>query len=369
MADTKILRPTWAQINLSALKNNILKIKKIIGPQSKLLLVVKADAYGHGAPEVARFVQAEKIAWGYGVSCVEEGIALRKAGITSPILILGSLFPFESFIEAINHDLTVTISSTEAAVQIVKASKSLGKKAICHIKLETGMGRIGARRPSAVKILKELLSSSSVFVGGVYTHLSSSDTDRDFTNLQLLYFNETLKEFARYKLENVIRHAANSYAAVNIPSSRFDMIRTGFACYGLMDGFEPVLSLKTRIVFIKNVREGSFISYNKTFRCSGAMKIATLPIGYADGYCRKHSNKGHVLIKGKRCLVLGAVTMDMIMVDVSDIENVLIGDEAVIIGEQGAEKISVGELAQKAETSSYEIVTLISARVPRVYVK
>lgn len=369
MFDTKILRPTWAQINLSALKNNVLKIKKIIGPASKLLLVIKANAYGHGALEVARFVQAEKMAWGYGVSSVEEGIVLRKAGISSPILILGSLFPFESFIEAINYDLTVTISSLEAAAQIVKASESLGKKAICHIKLETGMGRIGARRPSAVKILKELIASSSVSVGGVYTHLSSSETDRDFTDLQLLYFNETLEEFSQYNVKDIIRHAANSYAAVNIPSSRFDMIRSGFACYGLMNGFEPVLSLKTRIVFLKNVREGSFISYNKAFKCISPMKIATLPIGYADGYFRKYSNEGHVLIKGKRCRVLGDITMDMIMVDVSDIENVLIGDEAVLLGCQGGEKISAGELAEKAGTSSYEVVTLISARVPRVYVK
>ena len=152
MADTKILRPTWAQINLSALKNNILKIKEIIGPECKLLLVVKANAYGHGALSIARFVEKEKLVYGYGVSSVEEGIALRKVGITSPILILGSLFPFESFIEAINYDLTVTISSMDAATQIVKASESLGKKALCHIKLETGMGRIGARRPSAVKL-------------------------------------------------------------------------------------------------------------------------------------------------------------------------------------------------------------------------
>ena len=367
MADTKILRPTWAQINLSALKNNILKIKEIVGPQSELLLVIKANAYGHGVLPIACFIEKEKLVWGYGVSSVEEGIVLRKEGISSPILILGSLFPFESFIEAINHDLTVTISSMDAAAQIVKASESLGKKAICHIKLETGMGRIGARRPAAVEILKKLLSSSDVSVGGVYTHLSSSDTDMAFTNLQLSYFNETLKDFARYKTKDIIRHTANSYAAINIPSSRFDMVRSGYACYGLMDGFEPVLSLKTRIVFLKNVREGSFISYNKTFKCVGPMKIATLPIGYADGYFRKYSNNGDVLIKGKRCAVLGAVTMDMIMVDVSDIENVLIGDEAVIIGGQGTERISAGELARKAGTSSYEIVTLISARVPRVY--
>ena len=349
---TKILRPTWAQISLSTLKNNILKVKGIIGLESKLLLVIKANAYGHGALPIARFVEKEKLVWGYGVSSVEEGIVLREQGITSPILILGSLFPFESFIEAINHDLILTISSTDAAVQIVKASENLGKKAICHIKLETGMGRIGARKPSVVKILEKLLSSNSVSVGGIYTHLSSSDTDMDFTNLQLSYFNETLKEFERYEIKDIIRHTANSYAAINIPSSRFDMVRSGFACYGLMDGFEPVLSLKTRIVFLKNVREGSFISYNKTFKCLKPMKIATLPIGYADGYLRKYSNKGQVLIKGKRCAVLGAVTMDMIMVDVSGLENVLIGDEAVIIGSQDEERISAGELAELADRKS-----------------
>ncbi|MEA3306220.1 MAG: alanine racemase [Elusimicrobiota bacterium] len=368
MSDTKILRPTWAQINLFALKNNILKMKEVIGPESNLLLVIKANAYGHGATDIARFVEGENLVWGYGVSSVEEGIALRKAQVTSPILILGSLFPFESFIEAIKYDLTVTISSMEAAEQIVKASESSPKKAICHIKLETGMGRIGARRPSAVKILEKLLSASSVSVGGIYTHLSSSDTDMEFTNLQLSYFNETLKDFSKYEIENLLRHTANSYAAVNIPASRFDMVRSGFACYGLMEGFEPVLSLKTRIVFLKNVREGSFISYNKTFKCPKPMRIATLPIGYADGYFRKFSNKSDVIIKGKRCRVLGAVTMDMIMVDVSGIENVSIGDEAALIGSQGEEEIKVSELARKAEISAYEIVSLISARVPRVYI-
>ena len=368
MADKQIYRPTWAQISLSALKNNILKIRKIAGQDRKLLLVIKANAYGHGAPEIASFAEKENLVWGFGVSSVEEGIALRKSQITSPILILGSLFPFESFVEAINLDLMVTISSLDAAKQVIKASKKLNKKAVCHIKLETGMGRIGARKPSAVKIFEELFNSPSVSIGGIYTHLSSSDCDADFTNLQLSYFNETLKEFSKYDTGGIIRHAANSCAAVNFPSSRFDMIRSGLACYGLMDGFEPVLSLKTRIVFIKNVREGTFISYNKTFRCAKAMKIATLPIGYADGYFRKYSNKSHVLIKGKRCRVLGLVTMDMIMIDVSDIENVSIGMEAVLIGRQGEECVSADELARKAETSPYEVVTLISSRVPRVYI-
>jgi len=332
------------------------------------MFVVKADAYGHGAVRSAVFAEREKLAWGFGVSSVEEGLALRGAGVNSPVLVLGGLYPFESFVEAINGGLMVTIASLDAARQVIEASRSLGKKAVCHIKLETGMGRIGARKPAAIKIFEELSGSGVAVAGGLYTHLACADSDPDFTAEQLGYFSETAAELSKIGAAGVIRHAANSAALVNYPESRWDMVRTGLAAYGMMEGFDPVLSWKTKITFIKTVRRGAFISYSKSFRASRPTTVATLPVGYGDGYVRGFSNKAFVLIAGRKCPVIGNVTMDMTMVDVTDIENAGVGSEAVLIGRDGAEEIIARDLASAAGTIPYEVVTLITARVPRIFI-
>jgi alanine racemase len=362
---TPPLRPTVAEIRLSAVRNNLQKLRKTAAP-ARLLFVVKANAYGHGAAELAGLAEREGLAWGFGVSSVEEGLALRAAGLKSPVLVLGSLYPFESFVEAINSGLTVTIASLDAARQVVQAARALGKKASCHIKLETGMGRIGARKPSVLKIYDELAASGEAAPEGLYTHLSSSDTDPEYTGRQLAIFSETAAEL-ELRGGSLMLHAANSCAALNCPVSRMDLVRCGIAAYGLAEGFEPALSLKTRIVFIKNVREGAYISYNKSYRADRNMKIATLPAGYGDGYLRRFSNRAEVLIAGRRCRVLGNVTMDMTMVDVTGVKEAAVGSEAVLLGRQGAEEITAAELAGLADTITYEIVTLITARVPRVY--
>ena len=362
------LRPTVAEIRLSAVRRNLQKLAKTAAP-ARLLFVVKANAYGHGAVELARLAEKEKLAWGFGVSSVEEGLALRAAGITGPVLVLGSLYPFESFVEAINAGLLVTIASLDAARQVIEAARKLGKEAVCHIKLETGMGRIGARKPSVLKIYDELSASGAVSVAGLYTHLSSADTDQDYTGAQLSIFSETAAELEDRGARGLTLHAANSCATLNCPVSRMDLVRCGIAAYGLAEGFEPAMSLKTSIVFIKNVREGAFISYNKSFRADRPMKIATLPAGYGDGYLRRFSNRADVLIGGRRCRVLGNVTMDMTMVDVTAVKDATVGSEAVLLGRQGEAEITAQELAGLADTITYEIVTLISARVPRVYVE
>jgi len=362
------LRPTIAEIRLSAVRKNLQKLKRLAAP-ARVLFVVKANAYGHGAAALARLAEREALCWGFGVSSVEEGLALRESGIISPVLVLGSLYPFESFVEAINADLMVTIASLDAARQVTEAARKLGKKAVCHIKLETGMGRIGARRPSVLKIYDELEGSGAVAVAGMYTHLSSADTDPEYTAEQLGFFGDTVKELKERGARGLTFHAANSCAAVNIPESRFDMVRCGIAAFGLADDFEPAMTLKTRIVFIKNVREGAYISYNKSFRADRPMKIATIPAGYGDGYIRRFSNKADVLIGGRRCRVLGNVTMDMTMADVTAVKDAAVGSEAVLLGRQGEEEITAQELAGIAGTITYEIVTLVSGRVPRVYVE
>jgi len=368
MPNQNFLRPTWAEIDLPALRNNLLKIRTTAGPRSKVMFVVKANAYGHGAAEVSLFAEREKLAWGFGVSSVEEGITLREAGIVSPILILGGLYPFKSFVEAINRDLMVTISSVDAARQVIEASRALGKKALCHIKLETGMGRIGARKPSVIKIFEELSGSKSAVIAGLYTHLACADSDPEFTARQLGYFSETSAELAKYGVNGMLRHVANSAGLVSYPESRWDMVRSGLAAYGLMEGFQPVLSWKTKIIFMKTVREGAFISYSKSFKAPRPMEVATIPVGYGDGYIRRFSNTASVLVAGKKCPVIGNVTMDMTMIDVTDVGSAGVGADVTLIGRQGEEEISAGALAEAAGTIPYEVVTLITSRVPRIRV-
>ncbi|MCX5785130.1 MAG: alanine racemase [Elusimicrobia bacterium] len=365
----KVYRPTVAEINFPALSANLIKIKKTVGAKTRVMFVVKADAYGHGAAAAAVFAEKKKLAWGYGVSSVEEGLALRGAGVRSPVLVLGSLYPFESFVEALHANLTLTISSLQGARQAARASQRLGKKALCHVKLETGMGRIGARKPAVIKIFEALGASKTVVAEGLYTHLSSADSDPEFTARQLEIFSQTAGELESAGRGALIKHTANSFAALNYPQSRRDMVRVGLAAYGCMEGFKPALTLKTRIVFVKTVRRGAYISYNKSFRVPGPMKIATLPIGYGDGYTRALSNKADILVGGRRCRVLGNITMDMLMIDVTRVKEVSVGDEAVLIGRQGREEITARELAVKALTIPYEITTLLSSRVPRVYVE
>ncbi len=368
MPNQNFLRPTWAEIKLSALKKNLLKIRNTAGPRTKVMFVVKANAYGHGAAGVASFAERENLVWGFGVSSVEEGVVLRDAGITSPILVLGSLYPFESFVEAINRDLMVTISSLDAAGQVVEASRKLDKKAVCHIKLETGMGRIGARRPSVIKIFEALRGSGSAMIGGLYTHLACADSDPEFTVRQLGYFTETAAELAKCGADDMIKHAANSAGLANYPGSRWDMVRAGLAAYGMMEGFDPVLAWKTRVVFIKTVREGAYISYGKSFRASRPMTVATIPVGYGDGYARRFSNSASVVVSGRKCPVIGNVTMDMTMVDVTDVGDAAVGSEVALIGRQGDAEVSARDLAVLSDTIPYEVVTLITSRVPRICV-
>ncbi len=361
----KNFRPTWIDVNLKALKRNILKIHRLVAP-SRLMFVVKADAYGHGAGEISSFVR--NMVWGFGVSSIEEGLILRKR-VRNPILVLGSLYPFESFLEAIKKDLSVTISSFDAARQAVEASKKVGRKIKCHIKIETGMGRIGARKPAAGRIFRYLVSfPRHAVLEGAYSHLSSSETDRKYTLQQFSYYRSALREFGNLPA-HFVKHLCNSHAAIHYPRMRLDMVRCGLACYGLMRGFTPVMSFKTRIVFLKNVRKGSFLSYEKSFKCARPMKIATLPVGYADGYSRRLSNKSFVLVRGQKCRVLGNITMDMMMIDVTNIRNPGIGEEVVLVGKSGNAEIKISNLAEKSGTIAYEAASIISKRVPRIYTR
>ncbi|MFA5160739.1 MAG: alanine racemase [Elusimicrobiales bacterium] len=359
------LRPVWAEINLSAVESNLRALRAAAG--TKIMFVVKADGYGHGAAALAAFAQEKGLCDWFGVSCIEEGLELRRAGVSLPVLVLGSIYPFSGFDAALEAGLSVTVAGYDAAVHLERAAARLGKTARCHIKIDTGMGRIGSRRPGAVKTAQFLAQSRSAVIEGVYTHLSSPDCDAAFTRLQLKHFDDALDDMARLGINPGLRHAAGSYAALNIPESRYDLIRPGLAAYGLMGDFIPALSLKSRIVFIKDMRAGASVSYNRSFRCQRPTRVATIPIGYGDGWNRRLSNCGCALVGGVRCRVLGNITMDMTMLDVTPIPDAKVGDEAALIGAQGGEAVTAQEAASVAATIPYEITSALTRRVPRVY--
>lgn len=371
---TRLWRPTWAEVDLGALRRNLRAIKS----QAKvpLLFVVKADGYGHGAVSVARAALDVPGVQGLGVSSVEEGAVLREAGIRAPILILGSLYPFESTLAAVHYGLTPTVASLDGARRIQLAARGLrgfDRRRLplaCHLKLDTGMGRIGVRWPAGREVVEYLHKAQGVRLEGLYTHLSRAEDSAETTRRQLAVFAKAVKETEALGVRLKWRHAANSAGALIRPESRWDMVRPGLAAYGLWEGFEPVLSLKTRVVFLKNVPKGTPLGYGGRFRTRRASRIATLPFGYGDGVPRVLSTgrrPASLLVRGRLCPLTGPLSMDMAMIDVTDVPGVSVGDEAVIIGASGGLEQTAGDLAKLADTIPYEIVTGLTARVARVY--
>lgn len=368
------LRPTWAEINLSALKYNFNKARELAGKDTKILVAVKADAYGHGILEVSRALVNFGVDY-LGVATSDEAIALRSSGIKIPILLFGAILRGE-VLAILRYDITATVPSLEVARFLSICARRLGKKVKIHTKIDTGMGRLGVWHKEALCFIKEIKRYRNLELEGIYTHLPSADEkDRHFTERQLFYFNELIKNLERSDIFIPLRHAANSMGLLRFKSPYLNLVRPGLMIYGLypdlktprMIDLKPVLSFKTRIVYIKEVLKGRSISYGRTFVTNKKSKIATLPVGYGDGYPRFLSNRAYVLIKGKKAPVVGRVCMDQTMVDVSGIDKVRIGDEVVLIGRQGRETITAEQLADIGNTISYEIVCGISKRVPRCY--
>lgn len=362
-----LLRPTWAEIDLKALAENLQKIRAKVGPDVKILQLLKANAYGHGAVKLGRYCEMHNLCQFFGVASVEEGLELRRAGIELPVLVLGSIYPFEAFEYAIQNRLAVTVASMDAARAVAQIAEKLGKKAFCHVKQDTGMGRIGTRRAGVFPVLEFLDKNPHVILDGLYSHLSCADSDPAYTEEQIGYFRDTLTNVHLHGLHVNICHLSATPGMLHRPDTYLDMVRPGHAQFGLADGFKPVMSLKTRVVYIKDVPAGSSISYNRSFRADKPMKVATVPLGYGDGYLRGLSNKACMLVNGKRCRVLGNVTMDMTMIDITHAGPVNIGAEVVAVGRQGSEEIRFKELAGLAGTIDYELCTLVTARVPRIY--
>jgi alanine racemase len=311
-----------------------------------------------------------------GVSSLEEGIALRDAGVRAPILILGGLYPLKNFSVAREFNLTPTVSSFEAYAAFKSAAQTAKKPWTFHLKIDTGMGRIGASDEEAKRILTAIAGENRRHLGGVYSHLATADSDMPFALRQLITLREVRAHAQKLGFEDSLFHIANTAAVFSSRDFHLDMVRPGIGLYGASPvkapagvKLKPVLSFHTEVVFLKKVRPGTSISYGRTFVTQRESLIATLPVGYADGVPRYLSNKGHVLIRGWRCPMVGRVTMDQIMVDVTDLSaaglSIKVGESVILIGRQEKEEISADEWAKWAGTISYEIFCGISARVPR----
>ena len=367
------IRATWAEINLTRLSQNLTAIRTHVAPV-KVMIVVKANAYGHGLAEVAKHLspQVDYI----GVAVLEEGILLRELGVRAPILVLGGIWG-DQIPGYIQHNLTLTASSVDRLEQIDHAARQMGVKAKVHLKIDTGMERIGVHYYSAETIQEAALSCKNVEVEGIFSHFANSDAaDLTHGRLQLERFNEVIRFYDRHDLPTPIRHFANSAAIVQLPESNLDMVRPGIMLYGVYPNpqidhdipVQPVLTWKSRVVYFKIVRAGHAVSYNSTWQSDHPVRIVTLPVGYGDGYFRSLSNKAQVIIRGKKYPQVGSVCMDQMMVNIES-DSAFNGDEVILIGESGHESITAQDLANWAGTIPYEILTNINTRVPRIYFK
>ena len=368
IANRQFYRPTWIEINRRLLEENFLKLRSYFNSsKTQILAVVKANAYGHGALAVAKFLEGLGATF-FGVSSVDEGAQLREGGLNGNILILGSAYPFcESFEACEQYRLIPTISSLEAARQLKEFSSGKNQPQAVHIKIETGMQRIGARAETVRAVVEALRDIPQVVVEGVYTHFAAS-RDEEKTRAALQEFTRALDLLDKNGFKPKMIHAANSAAIVRYPETHFDLVRPGIALYGGMSGFEPIASLKSRVVFLKEVSPGTPISYEGLFVTKRKSRVATIPVGYADGLPIAASSGAEVIINGQRAKVCGLITMDMLMVDVTDLGPVRVGDVVTLLGKDGQELITPIDWAEWSKMSVYQFLTgLGGTRVPKTY--
>ncbi len=364
-------RPLWAEIDLSAVEHNLAQVRSRVGG-GRILAVVKANAYGHGAVSVARACTEAGVSY-LGVFCVDEGIQLRRAGVATPILVMGYCPPWEAA-EIVRNGLTASLSSRETAEALAREARRAGARAAVHLKVDTGMARHGLA-PSDVAAFAEYLSPMpDLVLEGAFTHFATADeADKAFMKRQY----EGYHEAAAALPARVIRHVANSATCADLPELALDMVRPGICLYGHQPSrhlhrpmdLRPALTLKSFVARLHVLPKGETVSYGRTWTARRPTKVALIPCGYADGLPRLLSNAGSVLVRGKRAPIIGRVCMDSHMADVTDIPEVAVHDEVVIIGRQGAEVVSAEEIAQLAGTIGYEVLCGVTARVPRVYLR
>ncbi len=367
-------RPTRALIDLGALRHNYNRLRKIVSTETTIMAIVKADAYGHGAVPLARELESQGCAF-FGVALATEGAALRQAGITSPILVLGGVFRDDCEL-LFEHSLTPVVHNTASALILEEEARRRNTTKAVHIKVDTGMARLGVFPEDMPSFLKMISKKTNLRIEGLFSHFAEADMPASaFTKKQLKRFKAVVALAQSLGFSIKYLHMANSAAMARTPETHFNMVRPGIMLLGASPapglagqmGLRPLMTLRTEVLQVRRLRAGSPVSYGRTFTTGRDSIIATLPIGYGDGLPRALSNRGSVLIGGARAPIRGTVCMDLIMCDVTDIPGVKPGDEAIVMGSQGKEKITAEEIAGLADTISYEIFCNISKRVPRVY--
>lgn len=368
-----------ARIDLDAIEYNIEKMKENLPEDTKLIVVAKADCYGHGALQTTSLLSLKEYVWGFAVATLDEAIVLRRGGITKPILVLGCIFP-EQWIDALENNIRITVYTEELTKVLSDLAVKIGRKAYVHVKLDTGMGRIGFTpgKEGADKI-EEISKLPNIVMEGLYTHFSKADEgDKSYTMKQMEAYTWMKEELAGRGITFSYYHCCNSAGIIDLKGAGQNLSRAGISTYGMYPSEEvhkenvdlkPALELISHVAFVKWVDEGEMISYGGTYVTKRRTKIATIPVGYGDGYPRSLSNKGYMLIHGKKAPIIGRVCMDQCMVDVTEIEDVKFGDEVVLVGRDGDEYLSVETLSRLSDRFNYEFVCLMSKRIPREYIR
>lgn len=369
----------YARIDLDAIAANMDRMKQNLNADTKMMAVIKADGYGHGAVPIAQMLEPVDYIWGFAVATLDEAVVLRSEGIQKPILVLGCVFP-DQYMEMLKYDIRMNVYTEEMAEAISQMAAREGMTAYMHIKLDTGMARLGFETSMAsVEAIARIAKMKNVCMEGIFTHFAKADeTDKSFTKKQLQDFQWVTERLKERKITFSYEHCANSAAIIDVPEATFNLVRAGIATYGLYPSDEvdrehvalkPALVLKSHVAFVKEIPKGTPISYGGTFVSEDVMKIATIPVGYADGYPRNLSNIGYVLIRGKKAPIVGRVCMDQFMVDVTHIDGVSFGDNVTLIGKDGNESIAVEELSALSGRFPYEFICDLGKRIPRVFVR
>ena len=366
---------SWVEVDLDNFIGNLKEIKRLIGPHVDFMQAVKADAYGHGAIEISN-VALKNGARMLGVANADEGVQLRVSGIEAPIVILGPSTESE-IEEIIKYNLTPSVSDLTFARKLQKAVKKAGSTISVHIEVDTGMGRGGTMHSEALQLIRDVLALPDITLEGIFTHLASSEITIPYNDQQWQLFSNLLTELEARNIKIPIRHMDNSGAILNYPQFNLDMVRPGIMTYGIYPSpateakarLAPVMSFKTTIVLIKDFPPGYGIGYNSTYITKEKTRIATIPVGYGDGYGIVLSNQGEALINGKRAPIVGRISMDLCTIDVTNIPDCAVGDEVVLLGKQGNEYISANEIAAKAKTISYEVLCALGKRAPRIFLQ
>lgn len=357
------LRPAWIEIDAGKVRQNLRLIRTNLPRETLLMAVVKDDAYGHGALDVAR-IALEEGAWGFGLSTLEEAMALREGGISAPLLLLGERQ--EPELEwCVAHNLTVCVNESHTVRELARTAERFNKRVPLHLKINTGMSRYGVRWDEALPLVDQICSEKALSIEGIMTHFAQSDeADKSFAHLQLSRFNEVVQALAARKISVKLRHTCNSGGFLDLPQAHLDMVRPGILIYGVfpsqvcrsIPGIEAVMSVKAKIAAIQHLKPGEVVGYGMRFQAKEHRRIAVLPIGYGDGFPRVR-NAGCALIHGKRAPLVGGVAMDALTVDVTDIPEARMWDEAIIMGRQGTEEITVRDIAQLKNSVTYDVLT------------